>query len=85
MRVTTQDSTRYVLHEPRIVTDSLVGRRGKDSVAVALPDVARVEVQRISPAKTAAVLLGVVVIGVGTFVWYGLCIADGRSGCNVGS
>jgi hypothetical protein len=85
VRVTTQDNTRYVLRGPRIVEDTLRGLRGNDSVAVALRDVSRVEVQRSSPLKTVAVILGVGVVGMGALIWYGFCIGDGRSGCNVGS
>jgi hypothetical protein len=57
VRVTTLDSTRYVIDRPRIVADTLVGRRDNLTVAVPLRDVARVDVRRFSPGKTAAVLL----------------------------
>jgi len=85
VRVTTQASARYVVRGPRIVADTLLGLRGNDSIAVALREVARVEVRRVSTPKTAAFILGLGVIGVATLFWYGLCIADGRSGCNLGS
>ena len=69
MRVTARDDTRQIMRRPRIATDTLLGLRGwrgKDSVAVALPDIARVERQRVSPARTAVLLvvLGGVIAGV---------------------
>jgi len=66
VRVTTQDSARQVLRGPRIVADTLRGARGNDSVAVALRDVTRMDVERFSAGKTAAlvVVLGLIVYGV---------------------
>ena len=63
VRVTAHDDDRHVLRGPRIAADTLRGLRGwegKDSVAVALRDVTRVEVARVSSGKTAAL---VVVVG----------------------
>lgn len=54
VRVTQVDGTRRVLRRPALVGDSLVGRGG----AVALRDVRRVEVRRVSAWRTAAVSAG---------------------------
>jgi len=68
VRVTAQDDTRQVLRGPRIATDTLRGLRGwngKDSVAVAVTDIGRIERQRVSPARTVVLLaiLGGVIAG----------------------
>ena len=65
VRVTTHDSTRYVLRGPRIVADTLFGRGDDGSVSVALRDVTRLDVLRFSPAKTAVLVLvvGGVLVG----------------------
>ena len=68
VRVTTQGTTPYVLLGPHIVADTLLGRRGKDSVAVALRDVTRVDVRQPQPLKTVGLILGIVVIGLGGLV-----------------
>lgn len=65
VRVTTQGATPYVLRGPRIIADTLLGRRGKDSVAVAWRDVTRIDVRQPQPLKTVGLILGVVVIGLG--------------------
>jgi hypothetical protein len=84
VRVTAHDDHRQVLRGPRIAADTLRGLRGwrgKDSVTVALRDVTRVEVQRVSAAKTAALVVVVggliaAVIAVGSMnagLWYCDC------------
>jgi hypothetical protein len=81
VRVTARDDTRQIMRGPRIATDTLLGLRGwrgKDSVAVDLRSVSRIEVQRVSAVKTTAL---VVVIG-GMIA--GLIAMSGMEGWSMG-
>ena len=64
VRVTAHD-TRQMVRGPRIASDTLRGLRGwqgKDSVAVALRDLTRMEVSRYSPGRTTGLVVGMVVV-----------------------
>ena len=65
VRITAQDDHRQIVRGPRIASDTLRGLRGwqgKDSVAVALRDLTRMEVSRYSPGRTTGLVVGMVVV-----------------------
>lgn len=76
VRVTTHD-TRQMVRGPRIASDTLRGLRGwqgKDTVAIALGDIGRVERRRVSAGRTAAL---VVFVGGAVAVFVALQSMDG--------
>lgn len=71
MRVTLTNGRQFVLSHPGVSGDTLSGRAAGDSVSIALADVARTEVPKISAVWTAVGLtLGLVAVaGVALAVW----------------
>jgi hypothetical protein len=67
-------STSQVVEEPRIAADTLRGLYGRDSVAVALRDITRVEVRRFDGRATG---LGLALLGAAAFiVYWGIACED---------
>lgn len=66
LRVTSRDSTRAVVESPAIVGDTLQGRVAGTAWALALPDVAGVEVRRLHGAHTAFLMGGLMAVTAGT-------------------
>lgn len=63
VRVTTQDSARYLMRGLQVVGDTLVGLGGPgQTFAIGVRDIATVEVRRASPIKTVALVLGLFAI-----------------------
>jgi hypothetical protein len=65
LRATRADSSRTELTAPFVRSDSLYGRVRGDTVGIPLADVASLERSRISPLRTAALVVGVPVVGFG--------------------
>ncbi len=65
IRVTRADKSRVVLHDPRLVGDTLVdGRIRHDLPAkVSLDEVAEVQVRKGDPVETAGLILGTAALG----------------------
>ncbi len=61
IRLTLVDSSRVVLEEPRVSADSLIGRVRGDRWAVAVREIAQVEVRRGNTLKTALLVAGIAV------------------------
>jgi hypothetical protein len=59
LRITLADGTRRTLIAPFIRADSLLGLRGRDTIAVSLQEIRQAERERFSIGNTAAMLLGV--------------------------
>ena len=61
MRVTRTDGRMLVLKHARVVEDSLFGEAGDPlrSVAMAMGEVRRIELQKVSAARTVGLSLGV--------------------------
>jgi hypothetical protein len=77
LRATRIDGSRVALTAPFVRADSLYGRERGDTVGLPLTDIVHMERQRTSVWRTAAVLVGVPVIG--SALAY--LIACGSSGC----
>ena len=65
VRATRSDSSRIELTAPFVRSDSLYGRVRGDTVGVALADIATLERSRISPLRSAALVIGVPVVAFG--------------------
>jgi hypothetical protein len=59
LRVTRQDSTRVALTKPFLHSDTLFGRRQRDTIAVPLADIAFLERERFSITRTLGAVVGV--------------------------
>ena len=65
VRVETPDGDQFVIKDPEIRSDSIVGESGAGSVA--LMDVTRIDVKESSTGKTLLLMLLLVGIGYGGF------------------
>jgi hypothetical protein len=65
MRATRADSSRVDLTAPFVRSDSLYGRPRGDTVGVALSDIASLERSRFSVSRTAALVVGGPLVGLG--------------------
>jgi hypothetical protein len=65
LRATRADSSRTELTAPFVRSDSLYGRVRGDTVGLPLAHIERLERSRISPLRTAGLLVGVPVVGFG--------------------
>jgi hypothetical protein len=65
MRATRADSSRVELTAPFVRSDSLYGRLRGDTVGVALSDIAGLERSRFSVSRTAALVVGGPLVGLG--------------------
>jgi hypothetical protein len=74
VRVTRRDESREIIDAPRVESDSLTGygRAAKRRVALALPDVARIERRRRDAGRTTLTVLG----SVAAFVGLNLVFSD---------
>jgi hypothetical protein len=75
LRATRADSSRAELTAPFVRSDSLYGRVRGDTVGLPLAHIERLERSRISPLRTAGLLVGVPVVGFG-LAFLVLCEAD---------
>jgi hypothetical protein len=80
MRATQADSSRIELTAPFVRSDSLYGRVLGDTIGLALADIMSLERSRFSVPRTAAVIVGVPLVGFGlTYIVLceiGSCSAD---------
>jgi hypothetical protein len=65
LRATRADSSRLALTTPFVRADTLYGRVRGDTVGVPLAEIVRLERERVSPGRTAAVLIGVPAVALG--------------------
>jgi hypothetical protein len=65
IRATRADSSRIELTAPFVRSDSLFGRLRGDTVGLAVADIANLERSRFSVSRTAAVVLGAPLVGLG--------------------
>ena len=65
MRATRADSSRTELTAPFVRFDSLYGRVRGDTVGVALSEIASLQRSRFSVSRTAAVVVGAPLVGLG--------------------
>ena len=65
LRATLSDRSRLALTAPFVRADTLYGRVRGDTVGVPVAEVFGLERQRISPERTAAVLIGVPAVALG--------------------
>lgn len=72
VHATRPDSSRVELTAPFVRSDSLYGRVRADTVGVALADIANLERSRISPLRSAALVVGVPAVAFG-FAYLVLC------------
>jgi hypothetical protein len=72
VRATRPDSSRIELTAPFVRSDSLYGRVRGDTVGMALSDIANLERSRISPLRSAALVVGVPVVAFG-LAYFVLC------------
>ena len=59
IRVTRADGSRLAVLAPFVRHDSLFGRRGRDTLAIAFGDISYLERERFSALRTGAVLLAI--------------------------
>jgi hypothetical protein len=69
VRVDRADGTRLVIVKPQATADSLVGTSGGKPAGVALTDIRQIAVRRSDGTKTGILILGGVVLVVGTIVF----------------
>ncbi len=62
VRIRSLGGGTVTVNAPQVVSDSLVGLSRDDRVSLALVDIAEVEVRRVSGARTAFLVLGLVVV-----------------------
>jgi hypothetical protein len=65
LRATRGDGSRTVLSAPFVQADTLYGRVGRDRVGVHVGEIVHLERQRVNPGRTAALVVGVPVVGLG--------------------
>jgi hypothetical protein len=65
IRATRADSSRLMLTDPFVRSDSLYGRSRGDTLGMALADITLLERSRFSVSRTAALVVGVPLVGLG--------------------
>jgi hypothetical protein len=81
VRVQRKDGAQFVMADPRIAGDTLLGSVDGKPARIALSDISNVAVKRDDGTRTAAIIIGVVVVPIVILI-AALC---GSGGCSGGS